>query len=124
MQNRPLGRTGIEVSLRRLRSDYGDLYQLLWPERGTNTFGRLGYRHVDDEDPEPVPLEETLAVLADLVAAGKLRAVGVANATSWGRHAGHGRADAGAGGAGGHRGDPPAPAAAVSDPLTRGARRR
>ncbi|CAE7849264.1 tas [Symbiodinium necroappetens] len=72
----------IDDSLRRLKTDYVDLYQLHWPDRATNTFGRLGYRPAAEE--ESVPLEETLGVLADLVAAGKVRHVGLSNETAWG----------------------------------------
>ncbi len=71
----------VEASLGRLRTDYIDLYYLHWPDRQTNFFGQLGYVH-DDE--EILPLEETLAVLDDLVAAGKLRQVGISNETPWG----------------------------------------
>jgi aryl-alcohol dehydrogenase-like predicted oxidoreductase len=74
--------TAVDDSLRRLQTDYIDLYQLHWPQRTTNFFGRLGYTHVDDE--ETVPIEETLAALADLVGAGKVRAIGVSNETPWG----------------------------------------
>lgn len=72
----------LEASLQRLQTDYVDLYQLHWPERSTNIFGKLGYEHRDDED--TIPLEETLAVLGDLVRSGKVRAVGVSNETAWG----------------------------------------
>ncbi|MCC6301211.1 MAG: NADP(H)-dependent aldo-keto reductase [Gammaproteobacteria bacterium] len=72
----------LEASLTRLRTDYIDLYQLHWPDRRTNTFGKLGYRH--DPDDVPVPIEESLAALADLVAAGKVRHIGVSNETPWG----------------------------------------
>lgn len=72
----------LEASLRRLRTDYVDLYQLHWPDRETNFFGRLGYQH-NPED-RSVPLAETLEVLADLVRAGKVRQVGVSNETPWG----------------------------------------
>lgn len=72
----------LDTSLKRLQTDYVDLYQLHWPDRPTNNFGRLGYKH--DFDFEPVPLEETLSVLSDLVKAGKIRAVGVSNETPWG----------------------------------------
>jgi aryl-alcohol dehydrogenase-like predicted oxidoreductase len=69
-------------SLRRLKTDYVDLYQLHWPDRSTNIFGRLGY--APDPQDDPVPLEETLGVLDDLVTAGKVRHVGVSNETPWG----------------------------------------
>jgi aryl-alcohol dehydrogenase-like predicted oxidoreductase len=69
-------------SLRRLQTDYVDLYQLHWPDRSANRFGQLGYRHVDDE--RPVPIEETVAALTALVRSGKVRHVGVSNETPWG----------------------------------------
>lgn len=72
----------VEASLERLRTDTIDLYQLHWPDRKANRFGSLGYGHVADDD--AVPVEETLAVLADLVRAGKLRYVGLSNETAWG----------------------------------------
>ena len=72
----------IEGSLRRLRTDYVDLYQLHWPDREVNIFGRLGYRHTGNDD--SVPLEETLEALDDLVRAGKVRHIGVSNETPWG----------------------------------------
>lgn len=72
----------LEASLKRLRCDHVDLYQLHWPDRTTNFFGRRGYEH--DPDDRPVPLEETLSVLGELVAAGKVRAIGVSNETPWG----------------------------------------
>ena len=71
----------VENSLRRLCTDYIDLYQLHWPDRSTNIFGKLGYRHIKETS---VPLEETLAVLDDLVRAGKIRMIGVSNETPWG----------------------------------------
>lgn len=72
----------IEGSLRRLQTDVIDLYQLHWPERSTNFFGRLGYRHRDDSD--ALPIAETLAVLDDLVKQGKIRHYGLSNETAWG----------------------------------------
>ena len=57
-------RQALEDSLRRLRTDYVDLYQVHWPERTANRFGQIGYRHVEDE--QPVPIEETLAALTAL----------------------------------------------------------
>ncbi len=72
----------VDGSLKRLQTDYLDLYQLHWPERNTNYFGRLGYDH--DEDDDFTPLEEVLGVLADMVSAGKVRCIGLSNETSWG----------------------------------------
>lgn len=72
----------VEASLRRLQTDYIDLYQLHWPDRRTNFFGQLGYVH--DAGDDPVALEETLGVLDDLAGAGKVRHFGVSNETPWG----------------------------------------
>jgi aryl-alcohol dehydrogenase-like predicted oxidoreductase len=72
----------VDASLARLQTDYIDLYQLHWPDRETNFFGKLGYEHPADD--RSVPLRETLEVLGDLVAAGKVRHVGVSNETPWG----------------------------------------
>ncbi|EWG99512.1 NADP(H)-dependent aldo-keto reductase [Halomonas sp. BC04] len=72
----------IDTSLSRLQTDYVDLYQLHWPDRRTNFFGKLGYEHDDDED--AVALEETLGTLKELVDAGKVRAIGLSNETPWG----------------------------------------
>ncbi|MGF6737695.1 NADP(H)-dependent aldo-keto reductase [Paraburkholderia atlantica] len=69
-------------SLKRLQTDYIDLYQLHWPDRSTMTFGRASYPWVDDA--YTVPIEETLTVLAEFVKAGKVRHVGVSNETPWG----------------------------------------
>lgn len=72
----------VNDSLKRLRSDYIDLYQVHWPERKANFFGKLGYNPVDDSD--AVPIEETLAALNELVEAGKVRHIGLSNETAWG----------------------------------------
>lgn len=72
----------VDASLRRLQTDVIDLYQLHWPERDTNCFGKLGYVH--RETPDEVPLLETLEALGELVSAGKVRHVGVSNETPWG----------------------------------------
>ncbi|WP_299595701.1 NADP(H)-dependent aldo-keto reductase [uncultured Microbulbifer sp.] len=70
-------------SLARLKTDYIDLYQLHWPERQANFFGKLGYQHGDDDG---VDISETLSALEELVAAGKVRHVGLSNETPWGMH--------------------------------------
>ncbi len=69
-------------SLTRLQTDYIDLYQVHWPARHTNFFGRLGYTHADDS--EATPIAETLAALDEMVAAGKVRHIGISNETAWG----------------------------------------
>ena len=75
-------RQAVEDSLRRLRTDVIDLYQIHWPERRTNYFGQRGYVHRDDGF--WTPLAEVLDALADQVTDGKVRAVGVSNETPWG----------------------------------------
>ena len=74
--------SALNDSLRRLQTDYIDLYQIHWPDRSTNFFGKLGYTHVPEED--GVAIEETLHVLNDLVVAGKIRYIGISNETPWG----------------------------------------
>ncbi len=75
-------RAAVDDSLRRLQTDTIDLYQLHWPERRTNMFGRLGYQHEDDT--EVAPILETLQALDELVTSGKIRHIGVSNETPWG----------------------------------------
>ncbi len=72
----------LDGSLKRLQTDYLDLYQLHWPDRKTNFFGHLGYSHEPDDN--PIPIEETLGVLNDLVQTGKVRHIGLSNETPWG----------------------------------------
>lgn len=72
----------LEGSLQRLGVDCIDLYQLHWPDRNTNFFGRLGYSHQEDDD--STPIEETLDVMDGLVKAGKIRQYGLSNETPWG----------------------------------------
>jgi aryl-alcohol dehydrogenase-like predicted oxidoreductase len=69
-------------SLKRLQTDYVDLYQVHWPARKTNFFGQLGFEPVDES--EVPPIAETLEILADLVDDGKIRHIGVSNETPWG----------------------------------------
>ncbi|KEA63451.1 Oxidoreductase, aldo/keto reductase family [Marinobacterium lacunae] len=75
-------RKAVEDSLSRLQTDYIDLYQLHWPDRSTNMFGRLGYEHKPESD--GTPILETLQVLKELVDEGKIRHVGLSNETAWG----------------------------------------
>ena len=68
-------------SLKRLQTDYIDLYQVHWPERKSNFFGRLGYEYSDDMG---VSIEETLEAMSVLVKSGKVRHIGISNETPWG----------------------------------------
>ncbi|KHT38608.1 NADP(H)-dependent aldo-keto reductase [Vibrio sinaloensis] len=72
----------IDDSLRRLQTDYVDLYQIHWPQRQTNCFGQLNYPYPTEQ--EEVTLVETLEALAELIKVGKVRYIGVSNETPWG----------------------------------------
>lgn len=71
-----------EASLKRLQTDYIDLYQVHWPDRNANFFGKLGYQH--DPEEASTAIEETLDALGEMVKAGKVRHIGVSNETPWG----------------------------------------
>lgn len=75
-------RAALEASLRRLQTDYIDLYQLHWPDRRTNFFGCRDYPDPTGDD--AVALEDSLGELQRLVDAGKVRHIGLCNETSWG----------------------------------------
>ena len=72
----------VDGSLKRLKTDYIDLYQLHWPDRKSNFFGQLSYKHQNDAD--FVEIEEQLEVLSELVKSGKVRYIGLSNETPWG----------------------------------------
>lgn len=75
-------RAALDDSLRRLQTDYVDLYQLHWPSRNVPIFGANTFDPTKER--AAVPIEETLAVLGDLVKEGKIRHVGVSNESPWG----------------------------------------
>jgi len=73
----------IDASLKRLKTDYIDLYQLHWPERKVPRFGELDYKY-DPNDNKWTTIEEVLFNLNELVKSGKIRNVGLSNETPWG----------------------------------------
>ncbi len=72
----------VNQSLKRLQTDYIDLYQLHWPERKTNYFGKLGYEHTNDN--EWNNFEEILNSLDKIIKSGKIKYIGLSNETAWG----------------------------------------
>ena len=75
----------VEGSLKRLQTDYIDLYQLHWPSRSTfNSFGRRFMPLEFGKEDMGVPLLESLQACGDLVKEGKVRHIGLSNETPWG----------------------------------------
>ena len=72
----------VEGSLKRLQTDYIDLYQLHWPERITNTFGNRNFQYFNDSWEDN--FEEILHILKSLIGEGKIRHVGLSNENPWG----------------------------------------
>ena len=72
----------VEDSLKRLKTDYIDLLQLHWPDRKSNFFGNLDYKHSKEDD--FIPLELQLEALGELAKSGKVRYIGLSNETPWG----------------------------------------
>jgi aryl-alcohol dehydrogenase-like predicted oxidoreductase len=72
----------IDASLKRLQTDYVDLYQLHWPSRNAPIFGQITFDAAMER--VSVPIEETLSALNELVRVGKVRHIGVSNESAWG----------------------------------------
>jgi aryl-alcohol dehydrogenase-like predicted oxidoreductase len=75
-------REACEASLKRLRTDVIDLYQIHWPNRNAPSFGSLYFDPAKDQPQTPV--HEQLDALGRLIEAGKVRAIGLSNETPWG----------------------------------------
>ncbi|NMG08436.1 NADP(H)-dependent aldo-keto reductase [Brasilonema sp. UFV-L1] len=80
--NRENIKQAVDDSLKRLQTDYIDLYQIHWPDRYVPLFGQIEYNSAFERD--TIPIAEQLEALADIIKAGKIRYLGLSNETPWG----------------------------------------
>jgi aryl-alcohol dehydrogenase-like predicted oxidoreductase len=80
--NRDHLNAAVDASLKRLQTDYIDLYQIHWPERYVPMFGESSFDVAQQHD--STPINEQLQALGDLIKAGKIRHIGLSNETPWG----------------------------------------
>jgi aryl-alcohol dehydrogenase-like predicted oxidoreductase len=80
--NRSNVQTAVDSSLRRLKTDYIDLYQIHWPDRYVPVFGATAYE--PSQERSSTPIVEQLQALAEVIKQGKVRYFGLSNETAWG----------------------------------------
>ena len=76
--------SALEGSLRRLKTETIDIYQIHWPDRIVNIFGQPGFKPPDNTETDNAKIPETVETLENLRKDGKIRAYGVSNETPWG----------------------------------------